>query len=197
MATDVDTRIACEIYKMLTNWKKWLGKIAIFDAFGSETVDEAEARHFFARDINMMVVFDDTPSERSVTVHINSSSVANETIRGIWDTFRNAIRTKFQVSCNLTKSNETIAPRDFSHIAKKRAAREAMDGKAAQIARTPEGAEAILRHLEEGGTMLDPMGSAILEMDRHCRMGSAEDRALLERMGTPAGHRAARAIIGA
>ena len=200
MATDVDKRIAHDIHRMLSNWSSYLGKISIFDAQGSETVDEDEARHFFARDLNMMVVFDDDPGSRSVTVNFGESiDTGNKTIMGMWDTFRKAIRDKFQISCNVRRHTGSIAPRDFSAGAKRRVSRmrEAVESKVAQVARTPEGAEAILRHVTEGGSMGDGMGLAIMEMDRHSGGGSAEDRAALERMGTPGGYAEARAAAGA
>ena len=187
MPSTIDMRIASEIYKILSTWSEMLGEIKIYDAEGNVTIHEKEARYFFAEGINMMVEFDDNPTSRSMTINISEAlDIKNKTLREMIQTFKDAVCTKFGILCNVRRFDGTITPRDFSDGARRRLM-DVGEGAAGivRLARTPEGAEALLRHAAEGGSPRDGFGRVILEIDAEFRAtgGGAEERALLEMAG--------------
>ena len=192
MGSMIDTRIAKEIYVILTNWGEWVGEVSVFDAEGNRTVNEKNARHFFAKGLNMMIVFDDNPAKRIVTVNIGDKvEIKNEKVQNMLQTIKNTICIKYGVTYNLKKFDGVIEVKDFADDARKRLM-DRTNESAVGIARTPEGASALIRHMNSGGDPLDAFGAVILEMDMECRLNEdgAEMDALME-IASPSGYRKA------
>ena len=197
MASTIDMRIASEIHKILSNWSELIGDVTIYDAEGNVTVHERDARHFFAEGINMMVVYDDNPTSRNMTINISEAlDIKNETLREMIQTFKDAVCTKYGILCNVKRFDGTISARDFSDDARKRLM-DVGESRIVGLARTPEGAEALLRHAAEGGSPGDALGRVILEIDAEFRRagGRAEEEALLEVAGAGYGEARRRASL--